>query len=171
MKMKNGLIGLALVTGLVLAACNSGTDSAAPVAAGDLVGKWFYRHETTKGSIKSHYVLAGKAYDTTVVLDHDTAYTGTTYYMEFKADNTYSSNSPDDEVEMEKTSAVSSMETGTWSLSGATLTMISSDSNTAKINIAVSGTTLTGSVAFDSTATANTTTITTHMNSTLTLSK
>ncbi|MDB5105177.1 MAG: hypothetical protein JWP91_2866 [Fibrobacteres bacterium] len=171
MKIKNGLIGFSLVLGLFLAACDSG-DSTAPVGSGDLVGKWFYRKGVTQGTIHATGTFAGVKYDSTTVIDTTETWTDNTYFIEFKSDNSYTANSPEDiGGGSPKISSVAGMETGTWSVSGSTLTTISSEKDTTKLNVAVSGNNLTGSIVFDSTQTENGFTITSHVTATLTLSK
>ncbi|MDB5050027.1 MAG: hypothetical protein JWO30_3098 [Fibrobacteres bacterium] len=156
MKMKNGLIGLAVVMGLFLAACNSGGGSTAPIASGDLIGKWFYRKAVTKGTIKTSFTIGTQKYDTTEVLDTTATYTGSVNYIEFKSDNTYNSNRPDNPgIGAPKASAVAALENGTWTTSGSTLTLVSSANVTTKIDqVAVSGNDLTGTLNVDTTATS-----------------
>ena len=170
MKLKHGLIGLSVVLGLFLTACEPGGGSTTPVAAADLIGKWLYRSEVAKGTLKSHGVIAGQTIDTTMSLDSTTTYTGNTYYMEFKADNTYTSNSPD--MGEAKVSAQAPIENGTWSVSGAILTTITADKkDTTKVNVAISGTTLTGTMVIDESSTYEGITYTTHADITITMAK
>ena len=171
MKLKNGLIGFAAAMGLLLGACNSGGDSTSPVAAADLIGNWFYRSSETKGSIRSQFTVGGKTYDTTTVIDTSETYTGNEYYIEFKSDSSYTANSPDVGPEAEKSTAAADLETGTWSVSGSTLTTISSDKDTAKVNIAISGNTLNGTMAIDTTSAEGGFSMTTHVTVKISLAK
>ena len=170
MKLKHGLIGLSVVLGLFLTACEPGGGSTTPVAAADLIGKWLYRSEVAKGTIKTHAVIAGQTFDTTTTIDTTHTYTGSEYYIEFKSDNTYTANSPEMNGAA-KASAASALETGTWAVSGATLTTISTTKDTAVVNVAISGTTLTGTMAIDDTNSEGTYSQITHVDITITMAK
>jgi hypothetical protein len=138
-----GLFGLALV----LAACNGDDDdgdSGRALTAEELVGKWLLRQVDAKGNIDVNFEIF--EIDTTINLDTTAVYTGTEYYAEFRADSTYTFNMPDDEefvdgglgnfedifggLEKAASDGGSEMETGKWSLSGTSLTTISSEDDT-----------------------------------------
>ncbi len=170
MQKKHGLIGLAALFALVLSACNSSGGSTAPVSAAELIAKWLYRSESIKGSVHTKGTYAGQTIDTTTVIDTSNTYTGADYYIEFKADNTYTANSPESPASA-KRSAAQAPETGTWSAAGAELTTISSTKDTSKVNVAISGSTLTGTMMYDETNSEGPITYTSHATITIGLTK
>jgi hypothetical protein len=137
-----GLFGLALVLG----ACNGDDDgdSGRALTAEELVGKWLLRQVDAKGRIEADVEFF--QIDTVINIDTTAVYTGGEYYAEFRADSTYTFNMPEEEEFVdggfgdfgdifggfEKVAADggSEMETGTWSLSGTSLTTISSEDDT-----------------------------------------
>jgi hypothetical protein len=149
---------LGLLMGLALFACDSGTDSGAAVASGDLVGKWYLRKLQAHSTMSFKGNIFGQAVDTTSQFDTTETFTGTQYFVEFKAEgNAFTSVFPDDlsgSGEAPKRAAsLASTETGTWSVSGDVLTLNGSDGTTEKIKVAISGNTLTGTQTTDTTST------------------
>jgi hypothetical protein len=109
------------VLGLALSGCNSGSGVTA-VAAGDLIGKWLF----TKADIHTEmYVVS----DGKVITDtkRDTTMDVTTYgyYVELKDSSKFTANIPP--IGLGKGSAAPAALpaiTGTWSVTGNTLSMI-----------------------------------------------
>lgn len=148
LKFAAGYLGL----GLFLAACNGGDgDGGTAPTTAELTGKWLLREVATKG----HFTMKmPPIIDTTVHYDTVETYTGSTYYMEFKADNTYESNMPEPEGPegVEKRAASPVLETGTWSLQGRVLTTVSNpDKDTAKVDVTLDGGTLKAVFSMDTT--------------------
>lgn len=125
-----GLVGF----GLLLAGCDSSSGGTA-VSNDDLVGKWVINKEVTKGFF-SYTPTGGQEFK--INIDTTQTYTGSDYYVEFKADKSYSANYPSSN-QTTKRSAASAVETGTWSISGNTVTTISSVGDTSAVQAAISG--------------------------------
>lgn len=113
-KATRGFPAMSLGIGLLLAACNGGGDGATAVAEGDLIGKWILRKYHSEG----HFKLG----TLTFPLDEDTTFTDDKSYIHLKADHSFVSDIPDPASEGETT-----VEIGTWSLAGSTLTTIGSE--------------------------------------------
>lgn len=128
-------MGILAGFGLMLAACNSGGGGATAVSEADLTGKWILNESTSKGSISikdaKGKVLISTNFDTTIT------YPGVAYYLDLKADHNYTANYPN--LGFGKVAAVAPVETGTWSVSGNTLTTITTDRDTVKTQATVSG--------------------------------
>lgn len=149
-KMRFAAVYLGL--GLLLAACNGGDgDGGTAPTTAELTGKWLLREIATKGQMTMKVPAMG--IDTTQSFDTTETYSGSTYYMDFKADNTYESNMPD--VEMDDGGLGKrgvELETGTWSLDGKVLTTVSNpDKDTAKVNVTLDGSNLTAKFSMDTT--------------------
>lgn len=145
MKFAAGYLGL----GLFLAACNGGggDGGTAPTSA-ELIGKWLLRDVATSGRISMNFppFVMDTTWDTTE------SYTGSTYYMDFKADNSYQSNMPESDMPggLEKRGANLALESGTWSLDGKVLTMVAApEMDTMKMNVTLDGGTLTAKFSMD----------------------
>lgn len=108
-----GFTGVCAGVGFFLAACNGGGEGATAVAEGDLVGKWILRKYHSEGYLKFGAL--------TMPLDEDTAFTDDRSYINLKADHSFVSDIPDPGSDGETT-----VEVGTWSLAGRTLTTIGS---------------------------------------------
>lgn len=143
-----GLLGF----GLLLAACNGGGGATA-VNEGDLIGRWLIRSDVTTGYMRA----TGPAGQEIFKLDlGDTnTYTGSTYYFDFKSDHTYTANTPDYGTGGPLPKAVSRQpEAGTWSVSGANLTLIGgeveqSTKDTITVQAAIEGTNATFTLSMD----------------------
>jgi hypothetical protein len=149
---------LGLLMGFALFACDSGTDSGAPVASGDLVGKWYLRKLQSNITMNFKGTIFGQTVDTTSHFDTTETFTGTQYFVEFKSEgNAYTAVFPDEPTGTDeapkRAASLASTETGTWSVSGDQLTLNSSDGTTEKIKVAISGNTLTGTQVLDTTST------------------
>lgn len=107
------LLPACLGLGLFLAACNGGGEGAVAASDGDLIGKWVLRSYHSSG-----YFISGAL---NIPLDEDIAFTDDRSYIDLKADRSFVSDMPDPGSEGETT-----VEVGTWSLSGKTLTTIGS---------------------------------------------
>lgn len=139
-RIKSTLAGLFCI-GLMLAGCNGG-DGATAVAEGDLIGKWILTSFQSKGYMK----LTIFGTPQTIPLDTTETYTDNANYYDFKADHTFTANTPEPDMGaglgLEK--AAAGLESGTWSLSGNTLTTISTESgstesDTMDIKVSLSG--------------------------------
>lgn len=104
---------ICLGLGLFLAACNGGGGGSTAAADGDLIGRWVLRKYHSEGYLK----LGGLTFP----MVEDTTFTEDRSYIDLRADHTFVSDLPDPESEGETT-----VETGTWSFSGKTLTTIGS---------------------------------------------
>jgi hypothetical protein len=147
MKFAAGYLGL----GLLLAACNGGGDGGTAPTAAELTGKWLLREVATKGRMSMKFP---PIIDMDTTWDTTESYTGSTYYLDFKADNTYESNMPESETpgDLEKVAASRVLETGTWSLEGKVLTTVSNpDKDTAKMNVTLEDGNLMARFSFDTT--------------------
>jgi hypothetical protein len=119
--------------GLLMGACDGGGDGggAVAVAEGDLIGKWILRKYHSEGYLKLGAL--------TFPLDEDTTFADDKSYIDLKADHAFVSDMPDPETEGEST-----VEVGTWSLSGKTLTTIGSvdgegEPDTVKWDVSLAG--------------------------------
>lgn len=126
-----GFPAVLLGLGLLFAACNGGGDGAAAVAEGDLIGKWVLRKYHSEGYLK----LGGLTFP----MDEDATFTDDRSYIDLKADHAFVSDLPDPESEGETT-----VEVGTWSFSGKTLTTIGSEDgvgepDTVKWDVSIDG--------------------------------
>ena len=119
-KTVSGLLGL----GLLLAACNGGGGATA-VNEADLIGKWLIRSDVSTGYMR--ITDANGAEVLKLDLGDTNTYTGSTYYFDFKADHTYTANTPEYTEEPLPKRAFRQPESGTWSVSGANLTLIGSE--------------------------------------------
>ena len=138
MKTAAKWMGILAGLGLMLTACDSGGDGATAVSETDLTGKWFLSKSDSKGSISikdaKGKVLFSSNFDTTIT------YPAATYYLDLKADHNYTANyPPNPALGIGKVSAVALMESGTWSVSGNTVTTITTDGDTVKTTATVSG--------------------------------
>lgn len=127
-----GLFGMSLL----LAACNGG-DGATAVSEADLVAKWYFKRSVAKGFIRTVDASGKELFRFNV--DEDTTYAGNTHYIEFVANHTYTANYPEDAGDIPLKRAARPIETGTWSVSGNTVTTISSEGDTSKVAAAISG--------------------------------
>lgn len=182
MKMAKKLLAACMLgLGLVAMGCNGDGDGGlGPAPSNDeLIGTWYLREVATKGTITMKFP---PLFDTTINIDTVETYTGTTYYIEFKADKTYVTNSPDSDVtpdfefEFEKRSAGSVQETGTWSLSGSTLTLNADPSGgdegyTLEQTVALNAGTLTMQAVVDTSVTEEESTFATKLRTTAKLVK
>jgi hypothetical protein len=167
---------LGLLMGLALVGCDSGTDSGTPVSSADLVGKWYLRKVQVGLDVNFKGNFLGAPIDTTSHFDTTQDYDGTQYFIEFKSEgNAFTSVFPDDLADaaaaLKRSAAAAATETGTWSVSGDMLTLVASDGTTEKVQVSISGSTLTGKRTLDSTATQNGLTVHRTGSTTLSFSK
>ncbi|MBN2036375.1 MAG: hypothetical protein JW768_06495 [Chitinispirillaceae bacterium] len=109
-------------------------DNPAGPSNNDLIGKWVFSKAVT------HMSITGGGMSMTI--DTTINFTGNNDYIELRSDNTYTVVSDEDwslpKKAMNKT-AYSSTETGTWSLSGSSLTTISTEGDTTVVTVSQSG--------------------------------
>lgn len=152
MKGRYGFAATYLGLGLLLAACNGGTDSGTPPTTAELIGKWLLREVATKGEITMKFP---PLVDTSTKIDTVETYTGSDNYMTFKTDNTYEANMPETDppdggIDAAKRAVprMAPLETGTWALAGSDLTLITDATtenpykDTIAMKVSLSGTTL-----------------------------
>jgi hypothetical protein len=128
MNRRNVFALVALAAVVMIWGCSPATSVKAPTTA-ELIGKWVFTsiHETMTETI--HYGIPG-AHDSTMRMDSTLTLSGTANYLQLNADITYSFTMP---------AMGASAESGTWSLSGSSLRMISSTTDTTNLSVSVSG--------------------------------
>jgi hypothetical protein len=147
-KIAAGFLGL----GLLLSACNGG-DGATAVNEGDLIGKWLIRSDISSGYMRATDPTGKEVFK--MDLGDTNTYTGSTYFFDFKADHTYTANTPNYTTgEAFPKAAGLQLESGTWSVSGADLTLIGSETgattkDTVTVQAAIDGTNATFSLSID----------------------
>ncbi len=129
MKKIYGLISVLTVLGFMMAGCNSssGTGGLGPVDMEALVGKWRIESMKQEGTMRVTTTTPPK--DTTTSLNDTAIFSDSTYYTQFKADMTFIANEPSQGLP--KSTSTVAVLTGTWSLSGSTLTTIYKSTPTA----------------------------------------
>jgi hypothetical protein len=138
--MKKTLMACLLGLGLVMVGCNGDGDGATAVSEGDLVGKWYYKTGVSKGYFRA---LDDKGKETfRINIDTTETFPANTYYIEFKSDKTYTANTPDEDIGeavAKRAALFGDLENGTWSVSGNTVTTISTDGDTSKVAAKING--------------------------------
>lgn len=133
MKRTSVLALVAMVAGIIIGGCSqSSTGPSAPSTA-DLIGKWIFSSVIMKGTTTIHLGITGVP-DSTYQTDTTITFSGTANYAQLYADMTYATQMPG----MASTGAPVS-DTGTWSLSGSSLRLISVSNDTTNLSVSVSG--------------------------------
>jgi hypothetical protein len=136
MKKILGLTLGVMSLGLMLVGCDSSSGPTA-VSATDLTGKWLINKQTSKGTIA--YTPAGQA-EIKIAVDTATNYSAAdNYFVQFDANGSYTANFPSTGGPLAKRAAKAANETGSWKVSGNTITTISSDDDTTDVTAAISG--------------------------------
>lgn len=138
MAKKTRWAGIALLCA-ALSGCNS-DDGATAVPSPELLGKWLFtkaelfQQET---ATKNGVVVSDEKFDTTMDV------TGKGYYLELKASSKFEANFPVIfDRSAEKVSAVSGLQTGSWSVSGNTLALIDGTdffADTVLVSVSITG--------------------------------
>ena len=137
MNRKMGWMGWVAGFGLMLSACNSG-DGVTAVNATDLEGKWnFTKAELHFSSKTTPANERFPDYKVDTVINAN----GLGYFIEFKHDKTYTSNTPPvpSKFLFGKAGAAAVTETGTWSTSGNSVVLVTSDKDTSAFQVSISG--------------------------------
>jgi hypothetical protein len=156
---------------MALAGCNSGNGTGAPVNMADLLGRWNFTQAKYHDKMKT--TNAGK-----VVMDTTTDTTmnvaGQGFYVEFKDSSKFTANIPSQYTFPEKASAASIPTSGTWSVAGNLLTLISvlgTFKDTLVVQTAITGSTAVFTTGDEETYTEGTYTTTTSSTTEFTATK
>lgn len=133
MKRSNVLALVAVVAGVMIWGCSkSSTGPSAPSTA-ELIGKWVFSSVHITGSNTIH--LGMGIPDSTIHTDTAITFSGSANYAQLNADMTYSMKMPG----MASMPGAQVSDSGTWSLAGSSLRMISTAGDTTNLGVSVSG--------------------------------
>jgi hypothetical protein len=139
-------LGFAGILCLGFAGCEKG-DGVTAVSQGDLVGRWNF----TSIHAKYHSTITVNGKTNSYDQDTTQSLAGKGNFAQFNQDLTCSADIPLLALGLGKRSAAAAVVTGTWSVSGNTITLISTDKqDTVALAAAVSGTSGTFTIANES---------------------
>ncbi|HUI92834.1 MAG TPA: hypothetical protein VLX68_11360 [Chitinivibrionales bacterium] len=124
----------AVVAGIMLWGCSNSTGTGpAALTTTEMIGKWVFNslHET--GTTTMHLGIPGIP-DSTFHVDSTVTLSGGANYAQLYSDMTYASKMP-----AITSTGGSSSDTGSWSLSGSNLRLISTAGDTTNLSVSVSG--------------------------------
>lgn len=134
MKRSNVLALVALVTGVMIWGCSQSTTGPSGPSTAELIGKWVFSSVHVTGTTLMHFGVPILP-DTTIHTDTTITMSGNANYAQFNADMTYSSQMP----ATASLGGGSVADSGTWSLSGSNLRLLSASGDTTNLSVSISG--------------------------------